>query len=1036
MVYQRQALEAAFDQRVWIAARPKLTGRAPTVKEAVATSAEIDYEDEFDESDIIEDFVVAVTEKEEVTIDKDLVEKLRADGAAKILGGRGKHKDKSWLEISASRGLVGYVKRSNDDFTKWLDSFEAAKVGLKPGVPLTSKEYSFTTEPVNMESIDSWLMMVGCRNLLLNNNLLLSDILISIKQRARLIEGKFQITVANWNCSTICELKGRSFTGYDATDSLLPEIAHEEHVAAHLRGLSTFSFPKAVRYICRAGMNIAELDLVNAYYQTIVAIFPEFDFNFVKNYVEHRAKWMEMGAQLYGVDANCLKKLFLRIGFLGSYRAWLKDNGLTCIAGDFSNFVRAFSVEMMQLSMHVKTVLPNFFAAAAEKKGVGTSDFKMREALAHMMFAVYMDKERTLCDQGMAAIPKSFSNEFDGFCAVTVDSEALVQKLNKITGFTWSVKPYPKDLLKFMQEKYSEQMWTKSALQIDLKDFISSRTTALASLQDGKANLHTMSFAKILACRLEGRVVVPLYNPKAVETFDLRSRNWTSQQKSGDGADDFSFLVKSGELNIFADMCCRTSVRCGKNSFTAQSLHDPLDQVSFVNSIAKEALNWLKLDARALDDPQHVRGQLLFSCGTLYSYKSNTCRRGEPEDRITRRVPHPFEWPAWIGDPEVQAALDPEDGLTATIIKLWACGGKSIEQALLGCNACVLKVHALKIQEFFDVICRKDRMMQALRDWSEDLDETVYHGENFARGAARDERATECTWLSGAAETGKDFFLNLVSGFADGPSGLLANLPYGYLTNVAGSRKEGPSAFLSGCEAAGFIVVSEVPNDVITLSTLKPLCEQRGAKVAVRDGYQFGLSKGGSGGFRPMGLAIITSNFPPQVQEKEAADGGGQTRVNHVTSKFVWSLHPKGVNQRKADPTVNQDALAGNFASSFFWFTTVMQPLLDHSTMNRKIGPVPLRIALLTELAFKCVAEDECRSPDFLFKCWLGALTFADSSDVASSMDVVHTHAIKNSVPKAYLNALITKSDMKLVQVMHKICYKIDDKFVVVPVSD
>jgi hypothetical protein len=227
----------------------------------------------------------------------------------------------------------------------------------------------------------------------------------------------------------------------------------------------------------------------------------------------------------------------------------------------------------------------------------------------------------------------------------------------------------------------------------------------------------------------------------------LRSRNWTSQQRTGEGTDDFTSMVKSGELNIFAAMGTRTSVRCGKIFYTPQELADPLDQTSFINMIAKEALQWLKLDVRPLDDPQHVRGQLLFSCGTVYNYKTNTTRRGEACDRISRRVPHPFAWPAWLGDPEVQEALDPKEGLTATIIELWKNEGSSVEQSLLGSHAGVLHVLALKIQKFFKVICSKDRMMQALYNWSEDLDETIYHGETFARGAARDERPTECSCL-------------------------------------------------------------------------------------------------------------------------------------------------------------------------------------------------------------------------------------------------------------------------------------------------
>jgi hypothetical protein len=200
--------------------------------------------------------------------------------------------------------------------------------------------------------------------------------------------------VAQWDCRALGDLKGRSFTGFHPDDTLPIELAHEETISAHLRGLSPFAFPKIVKYICRAGMGVSELDLVNAFFQVMVALFPGFDFNFVLQYVKNRGKYFDMGADAYDVDAKAIKELVIRVGFLGSYAAWLKENNLQRVPGHFSNFVDGLAHEMVRLALHIKATRSDLFDAAVVLKGECTSPFKHRQVLACVMVALYMDKEQ------------------------------------------------------------------------------------------------------------------------------------------------------------------------------------------------------------------------------------------------------------------------------------------------------------------------------------------------------------------------------------------------------------------------------------------------------------------------------------------------------------------------------------------------------------------------------------------------------------------------------------------------------------------
>ena len=164
---------------------------------------------------------------------------------------------------------------------------------------------------------------------------------------------KWCITVARWDCKTLGNLKGRSFTGFHPDDTLPAELAHEEGIPVHLRGLSSFGFPKLVKYVCRTGLGVSELDLVNAFFQVMRALFPDFNFTFVDRYLNNRQKYLDLGTGTYGDGADVIKELFLRVGFLGSYAAWLKENNRQYVPGEFSDFVNNLSLEMVRAALHI-----------------------------------------------------------------------------------------------------------------------------------------------------------------------------------------------------------------------------------------------------------------------------------------------------------------------------------------------------------------------------------------------------------------------------------------------------------------------------------------------------------------------------------------------------------------------------------------------------------------------------------------------------------------------------------------------------------
>ncbi|CAJ1394550.1 unnamed protein product, partial [Effrenium voratum] len=87
-----------------------------------------------------------------------------------------------------------------------------------------------------------------------------------------------------------------------------------------LVGRSAFAFYKLIRYICRSGMGIVEVDCCNAYFQFLSGRFRVCEE--LGHYVSCRDAVLEMIGKAFDVPRVEAKKLISSIGFGGSLSTW------------------------------------------------------------------------------------------------------------------------------------------------------------------------------------------------------------------------------------------------------------------------------------------------------------------------------------------------------------------------------------------------------------------------------------------------------------------------------------------------------------------------------------------------------------------------------------------------------------------------------------------------------------------------------------------------------------------------------------------
>ena len=194
-----------------------------------------------------------------------------------------------------------------------------------------------------------------------------------------------------------------------------------------------------------------------------------------------------------------------------------------------------------------------------------------------------------------------------------------------------AIKAYPRDLVAYANRVHPQHAWSPSRLRTTSDELATAWKITRQALIDGIAacKLRNSAFGAVLASKIEGHVVIPSYAPGMVEEFDHDGRFWKVYKKD---KDELHKLAR-GHMHIFGTVTYQH--RHGYlQPVRAPIPPDPLLQISFMGPIAGDAVLHLHSVIRPLDDPEHVRHTILFSCGTLYNYKTKTFRRGMPEDYV------------------------------------------------------------------------------------------------------------------------------------------------------------------------------------------------------------------------------------------------------------------------------------------------------------------------------------------------------------------------------------------------------------------
>ena len=266
----------------------------------------------------------------------------------------------------------------------------AAPPPMRPTQPSSSintgaRGFEVRSEKVNIKSIERFMNMTASR-LLCEGGITLFEALSFMRRRADK-SGLVPVLVREAEHAPGC--KGRRFTGCHGMKDLPEAFVRERDelgVPWSLCGTSPFAFSKLFKYICRDGLELTDLDGENHYYNQLLANFevraP------VREYVEQREQKLEEGMVTYNCTREEIKKLFLRIGFLGSLNTWLAERELQRVPGPFTDFVENLSDAVAVVAGHIVTKRPEILEYYKDR----------RNPRASCLMAVYMDFERRFLD--------------------------------------------------------------------------------------------------------------------------------------------------------------------------------------------------------------------------------------------------------------------------------------------------------------------------------------------------------------------------------------------------------------------------------------------------------------------------------------------------------------------------------------------------------------------------------------------------------------------------------------------------------------
>lgn len=267
---------------------------------------------------------------------------------------------------------------------------------------------------------------------------------------------------------------------------------------------------------------------------------------------------------------------------------------------------------------------------------------------------------------------------------------------------------------------------------------------------------------------------------------------------------------------------------------------------------------------------------------------------------------------------------------------------KNDEDALLN----TFKQQGASIVEVLEALQVECRALRAIKEFMGDWEDTVWLLRMMCRATVGEARFCEFMYMYGVGQSGKDLILLLYSVFfGDGEVNYFCPLGGDFLVKAGLTSKEGASPFLASIRGKRLVVASEVPKHTeLQKDLIKKYTEQMGVKLTARKLYKAAQS------FRPIGLLVATSNFPPGIPETERDDDGllRRCRVWHTTGKFVKT--PKNDTEKQADLTLGPRILSGEFNPQMLFLANLLYPTLSMEVCpDITITPKPLSMEEATK---------------------------------------------------------------------------------------
>ena len=468
-------------------------------------------------------------------------------------------------------------------------------------------------EPVNVTAIEEALNLDAVRRL---ENCDCFGILLSIRQRAVGVRnGVGHIPVLQRECRHAPGLRARWCCGVGDVPEIPSGLKDKEAIAAikqarddaiarlprvfqselkkgippELVGRSAFAFYKLIRYICRSGMDIVEVDCCNAYFQFLSGRFRVCEE--LGHYVSCRDAVLEMIGKAFDVLRVEAKKLIISIGFGGSLSTWAsKVMRRIPVVAEGGLVAKAVSW------LHRLKTLRECEAVLSPEARQWHKD----RNLASKCFSVYQDAERALLHRMQAAAgARLVSLEHDG---VAVYADAA-ERVRDACGSTHvKATPMPK-WEEFAAEHHANFDWSVAS-DLHFLDFAALKERCRRHVRSSRARQNNADFARLVVANLKPVAHVPAELGEKRTCFELFASTgfWETRHK-----DDLVTVVSNILKRLMMPFDGRDTVP-----------PEPLNDLAFASSICNAVMAGLAGGNRLPTlDGDRGRDKILFSDGVL-----------------------------------------------------------------------------------------------------------------------------------------------------------------------------------------------------------------------------------------------------------------------------------------------------------------------------------------------------------------------------------------------------------------------------------